>query len=442
MRNASGMAATLVHPRREDFLAGISGVCVRPLQAMLCEPSLIFLGAMTVMLFRVPDYRFHSYDRFAFVLLVAIIFLRCVTLRERISLHDSIKWPMLGMVILAVASALSEPYDPETWSGLASKWIVPFSLFWIAGYVFRDARALKRFEGFSLLTLAYLVFISVAFLLGAKQLVFPRYILDESFGIHADRARGPFLQAVANGVTLNLLGLIALDSFRRKRLRGLPAIYLLVFLPIAIVATKTRAVWLSFGASIVVLLFLSANRRLRRTCTALLLAGIAGLALVLSACDRQHSLSDRMEETSQVKFRMAVYQAGWNMFLEKPWLGWNRKAMQAELANQVSDFHQEEFYFHNTYLEILVQYGVVGLALYAWIVGKLFRIGRRSASGIYEGEFLDGEFRSLWPILLGVYLVNGSFVVMNYQFVNGMIFSLGGMLSAQNRSLTGVRNAI
>ena len=36
----------------------------------------------------------------------------------------------------------------------------------------------------------------------------------------ADRARGPFLQAVANGVSLNLLGLVALDSFRRRRLRS------------------------------------------------------------------------------------------------------------------------------------------------------------------------------------------------------------------------------
>lgn len=428
-------------PRRDDFLAGILGVCLRPMQAMICEPSWVFLGAMAVMLFRPPDYRFHSYDRFAFVLLVVIVFLLCATLRDRISLSDSIKWPMLGMVILAVASALSEPYDPETWSVVASKWIVPFSLFWIAGYVFRDVRALKRFEGFSLLTLAYLVFIAVAFLLGAKQLVFPRYILDEGFGIHVDRARGPFLQAVANGVTLNLLGLMALDSFRRRRLRGLPATLLLASLPVAIVATKTRAVWLSFGASILAVVVLTANRRMRRTCTSLLLAGVAGITLLMCGCDHQHSLTERLEETSQVRFRMAVYQAGWNMFLEKPWLGWNRKAMQAELANQVSDFHQEEFYFHNTYLEILVQYGVVGLALYAWVVVKLFRIGLRKISRTADDEFLDDDFRSLWPVLLGVYLINASFVVMNYQFVNGMIFSLGGMLSTQNRSLAGVRNA-
>src|SRR5262249_35601169 len=151
--STSAFAPSLFRPRRDDLLGGILACCIRPVQAMICEPSFVFLGAMAIMLFRPPDYRFHSYDRFAFALLVVIVFLRCVTLRERISLADSIKWPMIGMVILAVASALWEPYDAETWSVLASKWIVPFSLFWIAGYVFRDARALRRFEGFSLLTL-------------------------------------------------------------------------------------------------------------------------------------------------------------------------------------------------------------------------------------------------------------------------------------------------
>jgi hypothetical protein len=32
-----------------------------------------------------------------------------------------------------------------------------------------------------------------------------------------------------------------------------------------------------------------------------------------------------------------------------------------------------------------------------------------------------------------VYLLNGSFVVMNYQFVNGFLFALAGLLAAQNR---------
>jgi O-antigen ligase len=136
-----------------------------------------------------------------------------------------------------------------------------------------------------------------------------------------------------------------------------------------------------------------------------------------------------------VMFRMAIYQAGWEMFLEKPLAGWGATSMQTELSRRISDFHQEQFFFHNTYLEIVVQYGLVGLVLYFWMVVDLFKLGRRlNRPGFStDSSFLDDEFRALWPLLLGVYLLNGSFVVMNYQFVNGFLFALAGLLVAQNR---------
>jgi O-antigen ligase len=130
---------------------------------------------------------------------------------------------------------------------------------------------------------------------------------------------------------------------------------------------------------------------------------------------------------------MAVYRAGWEMFQVRPLLGWGADAMQAELSKRISDFHQDEYFFHNTYLEVLVERGVLGLGLYAWLAIDLFRVGRQRA--VVGGGFLDREFRSVWPIFVLVFLVNGSFVVMNYQFVNGLLFSVAGMLAAQNRQL-------
>ena len=120
---------------------------------------------------------------------------------------------------------------PQSWSVFAAKWVVPFALYHLAGSVFEDATSIRRFETFALVVLGYLCVIAVLFLFGATQWIFPRYILDEGLGIHADRARGPFLQAVANGVTLNLLGLIALDSFRRGRLKRLSALLFLSLCP-------------------------------------------------------------------------------------------------------------------------------------------------------------------------------------------------------------------
>jgi O-antigen ligase len=416
-----------------NLFALLVGNSFRPLHALIVEPSLLFLATLALMLFHPPDFNFHSMDRFAFGLLILIVLLRACVLRQPLLIRAPVTWPMLALLLLAFYGVASQPSDAETWSLFAAKWLVPFTLYQLAAYIFDDARSLRRFETFALIVLAYLSLTAIFFMLDAREFIFPRYILDESLGYHADRARGPFLQAVANGVTLNLLGLIALNSFRRERLRGMLALLFLVALPLAIVATKTRAVWLSFALSVLWLLFFSPSRRLRRACLCLVLAGAVGLAAVVTFADRNTTLSDRLEERGPVMFRMAVYEAGWEMFLKKPLAGWGATDMQTDLSKRISDFHQEQFFFHNTYLEIVVQYGLVGLSLYLWIVIDLFKVGRKRRGARTEGGFLDEQFRALWPLLLGVYLLNASFVVMNYQFVNGFLFTLAGLLAAQNR---------
>jgi O-antigen ligase len=416
-----------------DVLAWAVGSWSRPLHALMAMPSLLFLTTLALMLFHPPDFHLHSIDRMVLGVLTIVVLLRACVLRKPLTLRGPLTWPMLAMLLLAFCGALAQPSESETWSLFAAKWFVPFILYHLAAYVFDDARSLRQFETFCLIVLAYLSLMAIFFLFDLKEFIFPRYILDEGLGIHADRARGPFLQAVANGVALNLLGLIALNSFRRRRIHVVVALLFLTALPLAIVATKTRAVWLSFAGSILLLLFVSPSRRLRRVCLAFMLAGSVALLAVVAWSGGGTALSDRLEERGPVEFRMAVYQAGWEMFLEKPIAGWGATDMQAGLSRRISNFHQENFFFHNTYLEIAVQYGLVGLALYSWIVFDLFKLGRALPGFSAGGSFLDGEFRMLWPVLLGVYFLNGAFVVMNYQFVNGFLFALAGLLVAQNR---------
>jgi putative inorganic carbon (HCO3(-)) transporter len=388
------------------------------------------------MLFRPPDVKLYDLDRLAFVLLVLVVSLRALVLRQSLRITGPVTWPMLGLLLLAFGSALTQPYQAEIWSVLAAKWVVPFAMFHMAGLIFEDEASLRRFETFALVVLAYLSITAILFLVNARSLIFPSFILDRGLGIHADRARGPFLQAVANGVTLNLLGLIALDSFRRRRLKGVLALSFLIALPLAVLATKTRAVWMSFAVSVVALLFISSSPRIRRACLGLVLAGVLGLICALTFESVSRSLSARLEERSPVEFRMAVYRAGWNMFRAKPFLGWGAAQLQPDLERRITDFHQENFYFHNTFLEIAVKYGLAGLGLYLWMVLDLLQIGRTRRTSTFppEGAFLDSQFRSLWPVLVAVYLLNACFVVMSYQFVNGLLFTLAGILAAQNRA--------
>jgi putative inorganic carbon (HCO3(-)) transporter len=406
---------------------------LRPLQAMTTAPVALYLAALAAMLLRPPDVSFYEIDRVAFALLVLGVAGRAVMTRQRLLVVERATWPMIGLTFMAVASVIGQPFDTQSWSLLAAKFFVPFALFHMAGLVFRGERQLRQFELFAVVVLAYLCFTSIAFLVGAKALIFPRFILDDSLGYHVDRARGPLLQAVANGVSLNLLGVLALHAFLRGRIRGLKAGLLLASLPAAILATMTRAVWLSFAVSIGVLIFLSHNRRLRRICVGVAIVGAVGLLIAVSFDDQRKALTERLRESGPLDFREAVYAGGWQMFLEKPFTGWGVNQMPAELARHVSGYREKELYPHNTYLEILVEHGIFGLALYAWLMWEILRLGRSLIPRTERNGLLNRQFHAMWPVLLGVYWVNAAVVVMNYQFVNGLLFAMAGMLAAQQR---------
>ncbi|MFY9976642.1 MAG: hypothetical protein WAK22_00340, partial [Candidatus Sulfotelmatobacter sp.] len=168
---------------------------LRGLQLTMAAPTALFLAALTAMLLRHPDVPFYEIDRVAFLLLLITVLARAVIVRQSLLPIERATWPMLGLASLAVAGVISQPFDDQTWCLLAAKFIVPFALFHLAILVFREERQLRHFELFALAVLAYLCFTAIAFLFGAKSLIFPRFILDESLGYHVDRARGPLLQA-------------------------------------------------------------------------------------------------------------------------------------------------------------------------------------------------------------------------------------------------------
>ncbi len=375
------------------------------------------------MLFRPPDVGLFPAERIGFALLVFVLLLRTFMQHSEIQRVRSVTWPMVGLLVLALVGTLKQPYDSEAWSLLAAKFLVPFFMFHIAALVFRDTRSVRQFEIFCVAVLVYLCFISIAFLLGKSALIFPRFILDASLGAHPGRARGPFLQAVANGVSLNLLGLFAVDMFRRGRITSALSTVLCLALPTAVFATMTRAVWLSFVLSGFAALMLG---RSRRRIWGLMAAGATLVVFATLASNQlKTAFEERLEERSPIEFRTAVYELTWEMIKEKPLFGWGPHQLSPEIEARISEFHPNGYAAHNTFMEILVEHGVIGLALYGWMAVGLFRLGTRRQNAGDQGH------HSLWAILLGVYFFNACFVVMNYQFVNALVFTFAGLLAAQ-----------
>ena len=416
----------------EQFCVWATKSVLSPLQVLLTAPPLLFLAMLTAMLLRHQSVDFYEIDRVAFCVLVIALVGRAMIQRQRLFVFERITWPMLGLSALTLGTVVQQPFDTETWSLLATKFLVPFALFHLAGLVYTEEKRFRQFEIYSLVVLAYLSFTAIAFLVGARSLIFPQFILNESVGFHADRARGPFLQAVANGVSLNILGLVALHAYRRGSVRGAKMAFLLASLPIAILATMTRAVWLSFAATVVVLVLFSGNLAARRAFVLLAVVVGAGLVIV-SSQDLRKALSERLEERGPVDFRAAVYAGSWQMFLDRPLMGWGFHQMPADLPRYVSEYKDKLIYPHNTYLEILVELGLVGLALYVWLMWEMFKLSRGAIPAAEGNGFLNPQFHRLWPIILAVYWVNAGLVVMSYQFVNALLFTMAGMLAAQRR---------
>jgi len=407
----------------ENQVWRIAGWSLRPLYLGLTFPSVLYVAAMAVFLFRPPDLFSFYADRIAFGVLIFFVALRVMTRRETLPFFVGLSLPMLGLTALAVFRALRDPFDAQIWSIIASKYIVPFTLFHVAALVFRGASQRRHFEVFVLFSLVYLIFIAIAFLVDARSLIFPRFILDESLGFHADRARGPFLQAVANGLSLNMLGILALALPSK---RGPLQILLWLTLPLAILATMTRAVWIAFAVSTIVLGFRFIKHHVLAFSAVLaVMAIVGGLAIGFSNASLKSSLSDRTEERGPVDARLAVYDAGWAMFRERPFTGWTSGGMYAELARRMEGYHLRIFYVHNTYLALLVEFGVPGLALYAILFFNLFRLSWHAPPG---ETGVVAALRKVWPLLLSVYLFNAFFVDMAYQFVIGLLFTVAGML--------------
>src|SRR5437879_7462878 len=150
----------LTRDREDSPLWRVAGLLLRPLHLGLAFPSILYVAAMTVFLFRPPDLFSFYADRIAFGILVFFVALRTMALRDKLPFVAALSLPMLGLTALAVFRALREPFDAQTWSIIASKFIVPFTLFHLAVLVFRGASQRRHFEVFTIFALAYLVFVA------------------------------------------------------------------------------------------------------------------------------------------------------------------------------------------------------------------------------------------------------------------------------------------
>jgi O-antigen ligase len=318
--------------------------------------------------------------------LLLVVGIGVVLLREAIPLRpfrlrlEPIHWLLALALAYAVASSIAVGTfltNDSFFRLLQTYGALPFLTFLVAPLVFKRRRdrqiLLIAFLGLG----AYLGLTALFQTVGLDALVFPKYILDPNYGTHFGRARGPFVEAVTNGMglyTCAVAAAIACVGSRKPRRRALAASVCLVCL-LGTFLTLERSVWLATILATAVVI--GSSRELRRLAVPLL--GIA-LAMLMGALLVIPGLADQAEQRKNdqgtVRDRENANRAALNMVDKRPlfgfgWGEFNEKGIDYfELNN---DYPLTRTVVHNLFLGLAAELGLIGLTL--WVCGFLFGVG-------------------------------------------------------------------
>jgi putative inorganic carbon (hco3(-)) transporter len=221
----------------------------------------------------------------------------------------------------------------------------------------------------------YLGFTGIFEIIGPHALVFPRYIMNPHVGVHFGRARGPFVQAAVNGLALYACiaaSLIALREWRARWVRLLACLGIAVC-SFSLLLTFQRTIWI--GVAIASLVVLIAARELRRYVIPILatVAVVVALAFLLIPSVRAHA-SLRAADVTTVQNREALDAAALAMVEARPLFGfgWGRFLAVAPNYFKESDSYSinevAKNPVHDVYGSIATELGLVGLALWLWVL--------------------------------------------------------------------------
>lgn len=309
-----------------------------------------------------------------------------VVVRERARSNEALRtrpidWLLALVAIYATGSAILAGTldDPTARFALLDRLsLLGFVLFFLAPKVYRESRDRQILLGSLVALGAYLGLTALFETTGPEALVFPGYINDPSVGEHIDRARGPFAEAAANGLSLYaclVAAVLAAFTLRQRRWRRV-ALAVAGLCALGILLTVTRAAWIaSAAATIIVLLTV---RDARRFLIPVVVTAFVGVIVALAAIPGLESQArGRADDQPPVWDRRNTTSAAGRMLADRPVVGfgWGTFAEESEpYYRQSTDYPLTEVRtIHNVYLSNAVELGLVGAAL--WLLAMVVAIG-------------------------------------------------------------------
>ncbi|TWT89700.1 O-Antigen ligase [Pseudobythopirellula maris] len=290
-----------------------------------------------------------------------------------------VDWALgLLLVWLTVSCYVSQPGEgvrlpTSPWFRLLASFWIPATLYLAVRGERLDASGVRWLLGALVALGVYLGVTALLETAGVWSLVFPRYIADPELGLHYGRARGPGLNSVSLGVYLSVCaGAAWLMIPRSPRWAQACLLAAVGLMASGVFLTATRSTWigLAAGGGLVVLLQIPRAWRLTATLGSAVLMGLVltvGWSAIVNL-EREdsggvsaHSVQQR-EAFAYVSAQMVrdypLVGVGFGRFYDKklPYLSDRRQSFELESLR--------ELHHHNTFLSLLTETGMLGLALY------------------------------------------------------------------------------
>lgn len=372
-------------------------------------------------------------DRIFVLIGIAVVLLRGPAMidRPRLRLYPGV-WLLAALLIVIVGSSLfngslgDRTGFLDLLDGIG---VVPLLMLLAAPFAFRTARQRAILLGTLIALGAYLGLTALFETAGPEALVQPAYILDPNVGLHAERARGPLVEAVHNGLALfgcACVALIGALSFRERAAKYF-ALGVAILCLMGCLFTLTRSIWLAVAFSM--LFCVLAFKPLRRYASGMTLLGVVlVVGLLVLVPGLSDSADNRAGSQLPVWDRLNLNSAAASAVVDRPLtgLGWGQFEEEGvpyfRLAENrpVTGVGQPA---HNTFLGHAAELGLPGVML--WIIAMLAivaaAVGRQAVKG-YE----------YWRIAFVAYtialVIVANFVMLIYPFAILLFCALAGLL--------------
>ncbi|MBN2024926.1 MAG: O-antigen ligase family protein [Pirellulales bacterium] len=367
------------------------------------------------------------------------------------------EWALGGFVLVLLASTLLHDWRHNGYEPLAHLlffYLMPVGVYFVARESRMSERGVLVLLGGLALMGVYLALTGVAEVRGQWWAVYPKYIAQpEAGGFFFGRARGPFLNPIANGY-YQTVGLVAamllwprLGRYGRAGVAGALAVFAL-----GLYATLTRSVWLGAALSAMLVLALATPRRWRMP----LVGGALLLGTVVAATQWERLLVYKrdqalgaQEAAESVKLRPILARVAWNMFLDRPAFGCGYGQYRSAQIDYLSDRSTElplgkarPYVQHNVFLALLAETGLVGLGLFV----VLLALWTRDAWRLWRSETSPDWVRAqalLFLAMMGSYLTNAMFHDLSLMpQANMLLFLLAGATTALRCQAEGIHTAL